>query len=316
MNKMKLVLSLLAATVLALNVSAQSLTEVNEKFNAGGTAMQAKDYEKAAALFAEVIQEGAGIEGAAETVTAAQRYLPQSLLLAGTAMAAQQNFTGAIEKLTEARDRAELYGNAQIMRGAIQRIGQVYFASGADAYNNDRYAEAVEIFSKGFEADPTNTDMALNLARSYDKLGNLEEAVNVYQSIIDLEGRHSRYVEPAAVAKKEQEESVLVVASAAGAEGNLEEVNRLADLLPNSEAVALMRVQVANNKKDYRSVIEYAPAAAELQTSDENKSSIYFILGAAYQNTENKAKAIESFRKVTAGPNVAQARQLVTDLQK
>ena len=313
---MKLVLSLLAATVLTLNVSAQSLTEVNEKFNAGGTAMQAKDFEKAAALFAEVIQEGAGIEGAAETVTAAQRYLPQSLLMAGTALAAQQNFEGAIAKLAEARDRAELYGNAQMMRSAVQRIGQVYFASGADAYNNDRYAEAVDIFSKGFEADPTNTDMALNLARSYDKLGNLEEAVNVYQSIIDLEGRHSRYAEPAAVAKKEQEEAVLVVASAAGAEGNLEEVNRLADLLPGSEAVALMRVQVANNKKDYRSVIEYAPAAAELQTNEDNKSSIYFMLGAAYQNTENKAKAIESFRKVTAGPNAAQARQLVTDLQK
>ncbi|MCD8186602.1 MAG: tetratricopeptide repeat protein, partial [Rikenellaceae bacterium] len=300
----------------ALNVSAQTMGEITEKYNEAGAALQAKEFEKAAEVFAQVIDEAATVEEAGEILIQSQRYLPTALLFTGRTLAAAQQYDAAIEKLTEARDRAEMYGNDQVERQSTQMIGQIYFASGADAYNNERYSEAVEIFAKGFEADPTNTDMALNLARSYDKLDDLEQSVEVYNSIIALEGRHSRYVEAVAEAKKEVSEAVLVRAAAAGAAGNLEEVVRLTELIPEDAAGALLKVQVANNKKDYRSVIQYAPEAAELQTDEEKKSEINFYLGAAYQNTDNTAKAIESFRKVTAGPNAAQARQMVSDLSK
>jgi len=316
MNKIKLAASLFAAVVLTLGVSAQTMGEITEKYNQAGAALQAKEFEKAATLFSEVIDEAATVDEAAELLMQSQRYLPTALLYTGRTYAAQQQYDQAIAKLSEARDRAEMYGNDQIERQATQLIGQIYFASGADAYNNERYAEAVDIFAKGFEADPTNTDMALNLARSYDKLDDLDKSVEVYNSIIALEGRHSRYAEAVAEAKKEVAEAVLVRAAAAGAEGNLEEVIRLTELIPENEDGALLRVQVAINKKDYRSVIQYAPEAAELQTNDEKKSEIYYSLGAAYQNTDNTAKAIESLRKVTAGPNVATARQMVTDLSK
>jgi tetratricopeptide (TPR) repeat protein len=313
---MKFVLSLVAATVLALNVSAQSLEEIREKYNTAGAAMTAKDFVKAAALFTEVIQQGATVEGAEEMVAKTQTYLPVCIFQIGVAEAKAKNYDEALKKLTEARDRAEMGGNLQIQRQATQLIGQVYYAMGADAYNNDRFAEAVEVFSKGFEADDRNTTMALNLARSYDRLDSLDKAVVVYQAVIALEGEHDRYVEPAAEAKKELAQAVLVRAIAAGGENNLEEVIRLTDLIPTDPAGALLRVQVANNKKDYRSVIEFAPAAAELQSEPEKKSDIYFLLGTAYQNTENLPKAIESFRKVTAGTYVAQAKNMITELSK
>lgn len=316
MNKIKWVLSLVAAMVLAGSLSAQTMSELSEKYNAAGAALQAKDFEKAATLFDEVLTDAATVDGAEEIITQSQRFLPTALFFAGRVNASQQKYPEAIAKLTEARDRAEMYGNGQIMLQATQMIGQIYFASGADAYNNERYTEAVEIFGKGFEADPKNTSMALNLARSYDKLDSLNKAVDVYNSIIALESQHSRYAEPAAEAKKEVSLAVLERASKAAGESDLKEVVRLTDLIPTDETGALMRVQVANNKKDFRAVTEYAPAAAELQSDDAKKSDIYFMLGAAYQNMENKPKAIESFRKVTAGPNVAQAKTMITELQK
>lgn len=318
MNKMKTILLLVAAVVLAGSLSAQTVTEVNAKFNEGGAALQAKDFAKAATLFEQVILEGAEVGAdAAETVSGAQRYLPQALLMAGQSLAAQQKFDEAVAELTKARDRAELYGNMQVMRQAGQLIGRVYFANGADAYNNERYAEAVDIFAKGFAADETNTDMALNLARSYDKLDSLDRAIDVYKSIIALEGRHSRYAEPAATAK---DELALALLSRASGAGNNDEIIRVSEMVLEIDATnpmaQMMRLQAANNKKDYRAVIEYGPATAEAQSDEALKSDAYFLLGAAYQNTDNKAKAIESFRKVTAGNNAAQARTLVTELQK
>ena len=77
-----------------------------------------------------------------------------------------------------------------------------------------------------------------------------------------------------------------------------------------------MLIQSATNQQNWRRIIEFGDAAANAQTNEDNKSTIYFYLGAAYQNVENNAKAIESYRKVTSGPNLANARQQITNLSK
>ena len=316
MNKIKLIGSLVVAMVLSVAVSAQTLEEVNEKFNEGGAALQAKDYAKAGALFLEVVQQGAVVGAdAAGTVQNAKQYAVQSFFRQGQTLAAANDLDNAIPALTKASELGELYGVANVGRQATQMLGQVYFAMGANAYNTEDYPKAIEIFGQGYAADPTNTDMALNLARSYNKQGDLAKAVEVYDAVIALEDRHSRYVEPAKEARAEKATAVLVKASEAAAANNLEEVVALTDLIPEDPTGALMRLQVANNNKDYRSVIQYGEAAAALQTEDDKKSDAYFLLGAAYQNQDNKAKAIESFRKVTAGANAAQARSLISSLQ-
>jgi tetratricopeptide (TPR) repeat protein len=317
MNKIKLILSLTAAMVLSGAVAAQTLDEVNNKFNEAGAAMQARDFEKSAALFEEAIQMGAVVGADAQPViTQAQTYLLQSLIQAGSAAATSGDFPKSTELLGRARDRAELYGNNQLQLMAGQRLGQVFRSWGADAYNNQRYDEAIDIFGQGYAADPRNTDMALNLADSYAKTGDLEKALEVYDAVIALESTHSRYAEPAAAARAAKATAVLVKASEAVAANNLDEVVRLTDLIPDDPTGAMLRLQLANNSKNYQAVIQYGEAAAELQTDPDMKSNAYFLLGAAYQNLDNKAKAIESFRKVTSGVNAAQARTLITTLQQ
>lgn len=321
MNKIKLMVLLFVATGLTAGLSAQTLDEVTAKYNEAGAALQAREFEKAAGLFEQVIQQGALVGADAQaTVNNAQTHLMQSLIQTGSAYASQQNFPKAIEFLQKAAERSELYGNAQLMRTATQRLGLVYFASGADAYNNERYEEAIKIFSEGFAADDTNTDMGLNLARSYDKMDSLEKAIETYGNIIALESRHSRYAEPAKVAKEELGLAVLERASKAAAAGDLDGAINFTTMAlevdPTNAAAQLMRLQMTNNKKDYKAIIEYGEAAAEAQTDDALKSDAYFMLGAAYQNQGNTPKAIEAFRKVTAGSNAAQARSLISELNK
>ncbi|MDR0955227.1 MAG: tetratricopeptide repeat protein [Rikenellaceae bacterium] len=321
MNKFKIIALLFAATALTASVSAQTVEEVTAKYNEAGAAYQAKDFAKAATLFEEAIQQGAEAgPDAQQIVNQSQTLYLACLMQQGLAMATQQNYTGAIEMFTQTRDRAELYGNAQIMRQAAQRLGQVYFVSGADAYNNERYEEAIGIFSQGFAADDTNTDMGLNLARSYDKVGNLDKAVETYNKIIALESRHSRYAEAAATAKEELGLAILAKASEAATADNTDEVLRLTALAIEADSTntmaSMMRLQTVNNLKNYAAVIEYGEATAEAQTDEALKSDAYFMLGAAYQNQGNTAKAIEAFRKVTAGNSAAQAKSLITELSK
>lgn len=321
MNKLKLTLSLFAAVMFTVGASAQSVDDVNAKFNEAGAKLQAKDFAAAIPLFEEVVSLGTQVGAdAAETVTQAQKYLPMCFFYNGMAQAKENQFEAALASFTQAQEKGELYGDLKTSRNAAQMIGQSYMAMGGNAYNAKDYAKAAEIFAKGYAAAPNNTKLGLYLADSYDKLDSLNKAIDVYKSIIALEQKHSRYAEDANQAKKDLTLAMLARASKAAEANNLDEVVQYTGVIleydPSNEIATLLRVQTANNNKNYKAVTEYGDAAAEAQTDAVKKSDAYFLLGAAYQNLDNKAKAIEAFKKVTAGANVAAAKQLVTDLSK
>ncbi len=114
--------------------------------------------------------------------------------------------------------------------------------------------------------------------------------------------------------------AILVKASEAANASNADEAialtTRLLEIDPTNAQAQLLRMQTINNQKNYAQVIEFGEAAAEAQTDEAQKSEVYFMLGKAYENQSNTGKAIEAFRKVTAGDFAAQARSLITELNK
>src|SRR5699024_1029441 len=146
-------------------------------------------------------------------------------------------------------------------------ISQTYTVMGADAFNNQQWDKAIEIFSKGYEANPTDTDLALYLAESYAASGDYENGMKIYRDIVELESRHSRYKEPADAAREKIVYYQTIRASEAVEAGNIEEAYTiLGDILsvdPDNAAASLMRIQVATNNKDWARVIEWGDAAAE-----------------------------------------------------
>lgn len=61
-------------------------------------------------------------------------------------------------------------------------------------------------------------------------------------------------------------------------------------------------------------VVAKGADAYAAQTDDTKKSDVAFLIGVAYQNKGNNAKAAEWLRKVTAGSNVAAAKELLTSV--
>ena len=58
-----------------------------------------------------------------------------------------------------------------------------------------------------------------------------------------------------------------------------------------------MRLQAYSGKKDYDKVIELGQAAAEAQVDEEDKSLMYYLLGAAYNAKEMKPQAMRPSRR-------------------
>ncbi len=305
--------------------SAQS--EVIAKFNEGAKAIQAKNYTSAITLFESVIDKGMDSEDpkVASCVATAKKYLPVCYQGVGLSAASQKNYTKAIEYLTKAADTAELYGNTTAKQKANMILAKVYQVQGGEAFNTKDYATAASVFEKGYAANPRNTDMALNLATSYCELGKYEEGVAIYDKICKMPAE--KYAE---AIKKAGELKTLYtnnkVASLQQA-GDFDGVIAMADkLVASAPALAeKLRIEAYNGKKDYAKVVELGETAATAQATEEEKSAVYFLVGAAYNAQYNASgnkdaalrdKAIATLKKVVAGDKVEAAKAALTELTK
>ena len=307
--------------------AASAQSEVIAKFNEGAKAIQEKNYPSAITCFETVIDKGMDSEDpkVANCVATAKKYLPTCYQGVGLQAASQKNYDKAIEYLTKAADTAELYGNTTAKQKANTILAKVYQVQGGEAFNAKDYASAAAVFEKGYAANPRNTDMALNLATCYCELGKYDEGMAIYDKVLTMPAE--KYAD--AIAKANSNKALYTNNRVATLqqEGNFDGVIEMADKLQAaSPALAeKIRLEAYNGKKDYVKVIELGDAAAAAQTTDEDRSSIYFVVGAAYNtlynNSGNKneiyrTKAIATLQKVTAGDKVAAAKTALTSLTK
>ena len=312
--------------LLAVGVaSAQS--EVIAKFNEGATAIQGKDFSKAITLFEAVIDKGMDSEDPKilSCVETAKKYLPTCYQGVGLSAASQKNYDKAIEYLSKAAEIAELYGNATAKQKANMVLAKVYQVQGGEAFNSKDYATAVSVFEKGYAANPRNTDMALNLATSYCELGKYDEGMAIYEKICQMPA--DKY---AAAIQKAKDNKALYTNNKIA---SLQQANDFDGLIAMAEKLAAsdpalaakLNIEAYSSKKDYAKVIELGETAAAAQVNDEEKSSIYFLVGAAhntiYNASENKDlvardKAIEALKKVVAGKDVEVAKAALAELTK
>ncbi|MBQ4278817.1 MAG: tetratricopeptide repeat protein [Rikenellaceae bacterium] len=321
MNRLKLVAALFAAALVSGPLAAQTVDEVNAKFNEAAELINAKKLPDAIPALEQTIELGLKVgEEALPTVQQAQKLLPNCYYYKGGITARSGDMEGALAALTKANELGELYGDMKTVNNSRNLISQVYRAMGADAFNNKDYAKAAEIFSKGFEANPTDTELGLNLAKSYAEMGDKAKAYEVYGQIIALEGRHSKYAEPAQQAKEEMATYILIDAAAAAKNKDFDNVAALTqqvfDVDSTNADAAMLYILTANNVQKYDKVIELGEFAVTVQTDPEKKSDAYFFLGSAYQNTENKDKAIAAYKNVLTGEYVATAKAQIAALSK
>jgi len=319
MNRLKIVLAA-AALVAAGSVSAQDLSALTAKYTEAAEALKAKQFAAAAPLFEQVIDEGLDIEGAEELVAGAKQALPQAMFMVGGTAVQAGKHDEALTAFAKAAQLAELYGNPTVLGRAREWVGKTVTAQGATAFNNKDFAAAAAIFQKGYDANPKDTDVAINLAMSYAELKDFAKSGEIYKAVIALGAEDSRHEANAAKARENYSLDALAAASESAKAGDfaaaVAATDELLAVVPENAAAQLTRVQALNSMKNYAKVVEVGEAAAAAQTTPEAASDVWFLVGAAHQNQSNWAKAIEAYKKVTAGGNAAAAKAQIPELQK
>lgn len=320
----RLVLSVFAMLAVGF-ASAQN--EVIAKFNEGATALQSKNFASAITLFESVIDKGMDSEDSKilNCVATAKKYLPVCYQNVGVAAASQKDYVKAAEYLQKAAEIAELYGDSTAKQRANNILAKVYLVQGGEAFNAKDWATAASVFEKGYAANPRNTEMAQNLATCYCELGKYDEGIAIFDNICTMPAE--KYAE--AIAKAQESKALYSNNRIAGLQQakDYDGIIALAEtMLATQPALAeKLRIEAYNGKRDYMKVISLGEAAAAAQTNDEDKSAVYYIVGAAYNKIYNASnnldkasmsKAISYLQKVTAGPNVAAAKAAIAALTK
>lgn len=317
MKNLKVLVATFALLLAANFANAQSLDDAAGKYSAGIEKYKSADYSAAAALLKEAMNMGIDLgEEGMDLVKEVQGLLPKVYLQYGVAELRAQNYDAAIAQLIACEEIADLYGDVQTMRQASRVISGAYQMQGATAFNDKDYKTALESFSKGYAQDPSNVKLAALTAKAYAELGELDKAMPIYAQVVEAAEKNSKFADDSEAAQKDVAMYVGVAVSNAAEAKDMDKVLSLAELAPTNPDVAILVLQTANNMKNYQAVIARAEAAAALQVTPEAKSNVYFLLGAAYNNTANLPKAIEALSKVTAGPNAAAAKALVAELKK
>ncbi|MFI3328252.1 MAG: tetratricopeptide repeat protein [Rikenellaceae bacterium] len=312
----KILLTVAVALMSVATLSAQSLKDMCD---AGIAAFNAKDYQKAAEYFEGIIAVGAYDDTAADQVATAKSNLPKAWYQLGGRHAQAKDFAAARPFFVKAAEAAELYDDVATMNRAKTWVGKTYELEGGGLFNDKNYAAALPIFEAGFASDPRNTKMANWLGTCYCETGRFDEGMAVFAKVSAM-GTNPRYAADADEAKahiaRYTNNRVAQYMTAKDYDGIISFANSLLAADANNATAAKVRMQAYYDKKDYATVVSIADATASVQTSPEEVSNVYFIVGAAYNAQENKSQAIAAFRKVTAGANAATAKAIIAELSK
>ena len=292
-------------------------TDIVATFQQGLANAKAANYTEAIAQFQEVVDASWDIEepdaNQLKAIAGSKKFLVTCYNKMGVAAYNQKNYEEAIANFTEAANLAELYEDVAAMNKNRAYVGQMYQAQGAEAFNNEDYATAITVFSKGYEADPRNTEMALNLAESYFKSDMYQEGMKICTRITALNA--DKYGEAIAAAQAKMDMYTNNEVAKLQMANDYDGIIAMAEQLEDAAMAAKITMQAYYGKKEFNKMIEFSAAALEAQTTDEGRSDIYYLLGVAYNEKEQFEQAVAAMQNVTAGNNVANAQAVIAALK-
>ena len=311
---MKRLIMTVVALMCATTLFAQ--TDVVATFQQGVANAKAQNYNEAIAQFQEIIDASWDIEepdvNQQKAIQGSKKFIVTCYNKMGVAAINAKNYEEAVANFSEAANLAELYEDVAAMNKNRALVGQVYQVQGADAFNSEDYATAIEVFSKGYAADPRNTDMALNLAESYFKSDMYQEGMKICTKIAGMNA--DKFAEAIAAAQEKMHMYTNNEVAKLQMANDYDGIIVMAEQLDDKAMAAKITLQAYYGKKDFGKMIELSESALAAQTTDEGRSDIYYLLGVAYNEKEQFDEAIAAMKSVTAGANVANAQAVIAAL--
>ena len=313
----KIILAMAAFACSMSLMTAQDLATATATYNSGAEALTMGNKTSALEYFQKALTmaEALGDEGA-DVVANCKSAIPSVILSIGKVFYNNKDFSNAKAKFVEAAEVAKKYGNQEVtaeVESLLPTVGKrIALAKVNDAMKTKDIAGVLAGYEEAMAIDTTDANTALKYGQFLGNAGKFDDAVKY----LELAARHGQEGNAKAVLST----TFLKKAAAQLKAGKYADAVTFAEKAisykENAQAylIAGQASQKANKNADaianFEKYLEAAPTA-------KNAGAIAFTVGALYQQTGNKAKAVEFYKKVEADPQFgAQAKTLITSLSK
>ena len=309
----KIILTLAAVILSAGLMSAQDMAQATETAQNANEALVAKDYAKALEGFKQALTlaQACGEEGE-ELVGTCKGVIPSIVLTIAKNEIMEDKYDEGIAKLEEAIKVAEEYGNDDVIGEAAGLIPQVKKQKAAALFNAKDYAAAAEAFKSILESDPEDGASALRLALALTNTGDKDGAIAAFKQAAE-HGQAANANKQLANIYLKDAQTLLKEKKFKDAIAACEESNTY-----NESANAYkLAASAASQLKDNAKAIGFYEKYLEISPDAKDANGIITTLAVLYQQSGNKAKAIEYYTKVQNDPQYgATAKQQLEALKK
>ena len=309
----KIILTLAAVILSAGLVSAQDMAQATETAQNANEALVAKDYAKALEGFKEALTlaQACGEEGE-ELVGTCKSVIPSIVLSIAKNEIKEAKYDEGIAQLEEAIKVAEEYENDDVIGEAASLIPQVKKQKALALYNDKDYAAAAEALKEILAAEPEDGAIALRLALSLTNTGDKDGAIAAFKQAAE-NGQAANANKQLANIYLKDAQALLKDKKYKDALAACEESNSYVESANAYKLAASAASQLKDNAKAISSYEKYL----ELSPDAKDANGIITTLAVLYQQTGNKAKAIEYYTKVQNDPQYgATAKQQLEALKK
>ena len=309
----KIILTLAAVILSAGLISAQDMAQATETAQNANESLVAKDYAKALEGFKEALTlaQACGEEGE-ELANTCKSVIPSIVLSIAKNEIKEAKYDEGIAQLEEAIKAAEEFGNDDVIGEAATLIPQVKKQKAVALYNDKDYAAAAEAFKEVLAADPEDGASALRLAMALTNTGDKEGSIEAFKQAA-ANGQEANANKQLANIFLKDAQQLLKDKKYKEAIAACEESNAYVE----SANAYKLAASAASQLKDNAKAIGFYEKYLAVSPDAKDANGIITTLAVLYQQSGNKAKAIEYYTKVQNDPQYgAPAKQQLEALKK
>ena len=194
---------------------------------------------------------------------------PEALYLLSLSYENEQNTEASLQAALEALQKDSTYYDAMF------QAGRMY-------YSTEKYAEAVEIYTRAIEQKPSDKYSLLNRALAYDKLGIKDSALRGYEQVTEIDPQYALVYNNRGWFYHQSDDF----------DSALQDYNKAIEINPDYELPLWNRASLyLENNNPEQALSDYL----KLYELNQNNYMALYNAGLCYEQTNAKENAIEYF---------------------
>lgn len=315
---------LFSGILIAGALSAQTMTDVINEFNAGVEKVNNQEYDASLEHFNRVLTLAETVgDSATDMKASAEKLIPASYYKQAMMFLKRKQYDNAIPYLENTIEYAALYNNNQeSSQKASRYLMQSYMVEGQRAYKNEAYDESIALFDKAlamngklYQAhlgkgmvyrDQDEIDSMLeefDMAREGAVAKNDEKTISTINQAVD--GYFNAIIQEEVDAIDEEEPEYDYV---------FEACENALNANPENGRPYYYMASLYNKQVEYDQAIDAALKGLAYETDPIWVSGLNLELGTGYQNTADYDKACEALKKVTEDPFLTRAEKKIANV--